>query len=142
MEKKTNSGMRGVYLVAAELSRNLDLVVTTTARNGEGADILVFNKATRKTFAVQVKTNTHGSKAVLRSFWLTGKKALGAEAREGFVWVLVADHSVEHDEAPEFWVVPDKEALKVLQQAGGKGWPSIPRKPIEKYLGEWSVFSQ
>lgn len=140
MAKKRNSGMRGVYLVAAELSRNPNLVVTVTARNGQGADILAFHSTTRRSFAIQVKTNTHGSRSVLRSFWLTGSSCCDAAPRNDFVWILVADHTIEHDEPPEFWVVPDILMLSAIQN--DKGWPYVPRAAIESTAGGWSIFDE
>jgi len=140
MPKKHNSGMRGVYLVAAELSRNPGLVVTVTARNGQGADILAYHTRNRRSFAIQVKTNTHGSRSVLRSFWLTGSYPIDVTPRKDFVWILVADHTVEHNEPPEFWVVPDSLMLPAVTRPKGKGWPSVSRINIEQTANAWSIF--
>lgn len=142
MPKKHNSGMRGVYLAAAELSMNPNLVVTVTARNGVGADILAYNKESRRFFAVQVKTNTHGSKSTLRSFWLIGKSLQDTEPREDFVWILIADHAVEHDDAPEFWVVPDAVMIERSPRPNMKGLPSISRSKVEEYIDKWEIFGE
>ena len=64
---KQQAGMRGVYLVAAELSR-LGYSVSPTARNAAGADLLVFDPATSRAASIEVKTN--GKRA---SFWLVGE---------------------------------------------------------------------
>jgi len=62
------TGMRGVYLVAAELSR-LGLIASPTSRSAIGADILVTDQKCNRSFSVQVKTN-----AKTHMFWLVGKK--------------------------------------------------------------------
>lgn len=67
MEKKQQTGMRGVYLVAAELSR-LGLITSTTSRSAIGADILATDNLCSNSFSVQVKTN-----ATTFNFWLVGK---------------------------------------------------------------------
>ena len=50
------TGMRGVYLVAAELTR-LGFIVSPTSRSAIGADLLVTDQKCRNTYSVQVKTN-------------------------------------------------------------------------------------
>jgi len=65
------TGMRGVYLVAAELSR-LGFIASPTSRSALAADILVTDQACQRAFSVQVKTNsealTSGSSASIRLF--------------------------------------------------------------------------
>jgi len=61
------TGMRGVYLVAAELSR-LDFIASTTSRNAQAADILVTDQTCQRIFSVQVKTNAKAAR-----FWLRGQ---------------------------------------------------------------------
>ncbi len=53
------NGMRGVYLVAAELVRQ-GLIASPTSRSAYGADILVTNDC-KKSFSVQVKSITNNS---------------------------------------------------------------------------------
>jgi hypothetical protein len=50
------TGMLGVYLVAAELSR-LGFIVSPTSRSAAGADLLVTDQECQKAWSVQVKTN-------------------------------------------------------------------------------------
>lgn len=50
------TGMRGVYLVEAELSR-LGFIASPTSRSAIRADILVTDQSCRNIFSVQVKTN-------------------------------------------------------------------------------------
>lgn len=61
--------MRGVFLVAAEMS-NRGLIVTTTSRGAFGADILVTDDCCKRAFSVQVKSNSYS-----KSFWLLNKKS-------------------------------------------------------------------
>ena len=60
------TGMRGVFLVAAELSKR-GFIVSPTSRSALGADILTTDQSCCKTFSVQVKTNAKNA-----SFWLIG----------------------------------------------------------------------
>jgi hypothetical protein len=63
------TGMLGVYLVAAELSK-LGFIVSPTSRSAAGADLLVTDQECQKAWSVQVKTNR---KAI--SYWLVGERA-------------------------------------------------------------------
>ncbi len=65
------TGMRGVYLVASELSR-LGFIASPTSRSAIGADILVTGQSCQQSYSVQVKTN-----ARTFNFWLLSKKAKG-----------------------------------------------------------------
>ena len=64
------TGMRGVYLVAAELTR-LGFIVSPTSRSARGADLLVTDQECQKAWSVQVKTNQKPA-----SNWLVNKHAL------------------------------------------------------------------
>jgi hypothetical protein len=55
-KREQNTGMRAVYLVAAELE-GLGWTVATTSRNAPGADLLVTNKSCSRAYSVQVKSN-------------------------------------------------------------------------------------
>lgn len=65
---KQITGMRGVYLVAAELSR-LGFVVAPTSRGAKGTDLLVTDEEGTKAFTIQVKTKTGASE-----YWLVGEQ--------------------------------------------------------------------
>src|SRR5215469_3767334 len=52
------NGMRGVYLVAAELARR-GLITSPTSRSARGADILATTPNLSKAFSVEVKTTTN-----------------------------------------------------------------------------------
>jgi len=49
------TGMTGVYLVAAELSKR-GFIASPTSRSAQGADLLVTDTDCKRSFAVQVKT--------------------------------------------------------------------------------------
>jgi hypothetical protein len=66
---RQRNGMRGVYLVAAELSRQ-GYSVAPTARNAAGADLLVFDPDTARAVSIEVKTNARRA-----NFWLVGARA-------------------------------------------------------------------
>ncbi len=63
------TGMLGVYLVAAELSRR-GFIVSPTSRSAVGADLLVTDQSCNKAWSVQVKTNSRRA-----NFWLVGASA-------------------------------------------------------------------
>ena len=79
---KQLTGMRGVYLVAAELSR-LGFLAASTSRSAIGADILATDQECKRTYSVQVKTN-----AKTFGFWLVGAK-VDATVSDTHVYVLV-----------------------------------------------------
>src|ERR1700674_3824666 len=54
------TGMRGVYLVAAELAKR-SFIATPTSRSTRGADLFVSNRNFKRTFAVEVKTKRRTS---------------------------------------------------------------------------------
>jgi hypothetical protein len=127
------TGMRGVYLVAAELSR-LGFIVSPTSRSAAGADLLVTDQECRKAWSVQVKTNR---KPV--NFWLVGQKALELKsASHAYVFV-----NLRNDERPEYIVASSHHvAGKIVEYVARKGsvWWSFFRKdrPVE---GEgWELF--
>jgi hypothetical protein len=95
------SGMRGVYLVAAELSR-LGYTVAVTARNAAGADVMVFSARTAEARSIDVKTN-----AKYANFWLVGKRAKEISSRSHF-YVFVNISTREGTEVFDYFVVPSK----------------------------------
>ena len=124
------TGMLGVYLVAAELSRR-GLIASPTSRSARGADILVTDQNCKHAFSLQVKTN--GKNA---SFWL-----LNAHAKEmvapTHLYVLV---NVRKDE-DEFFVVPSQEIasrMDVVTQ-GKSTWYSIYRERIKEFQDRWDL---
>lgn len=93
------SGMRGVYLAAAELSRQ-GLIASPTSRGAAGADILATDEACSKAWSVQVKTN-----AKVFGYWLLTEKAQHISS-PSHIYVFVNLRSRVDGEKVEFFVVP------------------------------------
>ncbi len=128
------TGMRGVYLVAAELSR-LGFIVSPTSRGAQGADLLVTDQNCRRTFSVQVKTDSRGSN------FLTGKKVVVSKSHI-YVFVrirklkkLISDENKE-GEIIEYYVVPSKIVSEKMGHYENFS-NSIQRKDIEEYRDKW-----
>lgn len=123
------TGMQGVYLAAAELSRR-GFIVSPTSRSARGADLLVTDQACERAWSVQVKTNGKRS-----AFWLTGPHAKTMRSpSHAFVFVTlngterpeflvasaahVADHTRVDERARSTWY-----AFYRADRAGeGEGW--------------------
>jgi len=127
------TGMCGVYLAAAELSRR-GFVVTPTARNAKAADLLVANPACTRAYTVQVKTN-----AVSFDHFLMGSD--NGEARSPshiYVFInLIAENL--HDGKTEFFVVPSLKLGKVgsaPKRSGGR-LHGIKRGEVENFRDAW-----
>ena len=88
------TGMIGVYLVAAELSKQ-GFIVSPTSRSAAGADLLVTDQACKKAWSVQVKTNSGRA-----NFWLVGASAKKIRS-ESHMYVFVND---ARGNKPEFLV--------------------------------------
>lgn len=130
--KAQMTGMRGVYLVAAELSRR-GFVVSPTSRNAAGADLLVTDQRCRRAFSVQVKTN-----ARTFNFWLIGKPARDAVSRSHvYVLVNIKDSRTKGHQV-EYFVVP---SARLASLASFKSdWPHVRRDKVESFKDAWSVF--
>lgn len=128
------TGMRGVYLVAAELIKR-GFIASPTSRNAFGADILVTDQKCKRTYSVQVKTN-----ARTFSFWLIGKKARDTVSNT-HIYVLVNIRSkVKRGEWVEFFVVPSKT---IARRGYHKGkWQHIMLTKVQKYQDAWSAFGK
>lgn len=126
------NGMRGVYLVAAELSR-LGFIASPTTRSAVGADILMTDQNCKNSYSIQVKTDTTGS-----NFWLLGKKAKEMVS-ETHVFVFVKIRTKKEIEEVDYFVVPSKFVAKNMDAAEGE-FPNIKRDKIAKYRNDWSAF--
>lgn len=134
------TGMRGVYQVAAELSR-LGFIVSPTSRSAIGADLLVTDQKCKKAFSVQVKTNSKGS-----TFWLVGEKAKDMVS-PSHIYVLVnfCKDRVSGGDKPFYWIVPSKiVSSKIISQTSATGkrstFHSISAFDIGGYADKWSLF--
>jgi hypothetical protein len=131
---RQQGGLRGVYLVAAELSR-LGYSVAPTARNAAGADLLVFDPATSRAASIEVKTN-----AKRASFWLVGERAQRSRSPSHFYTFLNIAASREGGEVYEYYLVPSTVVAQetvVQQSSTGSIWYSFMLKSAEKYRDAW-----
>jgi hypothetical protein len=132
MSKQQQTGMRGVYLVAAELAAR-GLIVSPTSRSAAGADLLVTDEMCANAFSVQVKTN---GKAV--GFWLVGQKAQTISSRSHvYVFVNIQPRTGEHD----FFVVPSKfvaQNMKVEVRPKST-WYAFYKRDAQKFRDKWSL---
>lgn len=127
------TGMLGVYLVAAELSR-LGFIVSPTSRSAAGADLLVTNQTCQKTWSVQVKTN--GGRA---NFWLVGAHAKKFKS-DNHIYVFVND---ARGKKPEFIVASSSHvADKTVYQKSPKGsvWYSFSATDRPAKGEGWDIF--
>ena len=116
---KFQNGMQGVFLAAAELTYR-GFVVSLTARNAFGADLLVTDQCQRA-WSVQVKTNQSTS----ANFWLLNAHAEKLKS-DSHVYVFCA---LKKDQRPRFLVVPSR----IVAENVGKGTDSG---------GEWYWFNR
>lgn len=126
--KNQISGMRGVFLVAAELAER-GFIVSPTSRSARGVDLLVTNPQGSRTFAVEVKS------AAKTTFWIVGKGA-GKHPSGNNVWVFVKFG--KQRERSRFFVVPSKYLRKFVRQ--GVMAPFVKRNDLLKYEDRWSAF--
>ncbi len=127
------TGMLGVYLVAAKLSK-LGFIVSPTSRSAAGADLLVTDQACRKAWSVQVKAN--GNRA---NFWLMGAHTKKLKS-DSHVYVFVNN---ARGEKPEYLVARSNYvADKICHQVNSNSeWYSfrIADRPTEDEEG-WGIF--
>src|SRR5882724_9193029 len=104
--KQQQTGMRGVYLAAAEISSR-GFIVSPTSRSARGADLLVTDQACKRAFSVQVKTSGRPS-----TFWLVGAHARRLKSPSHvYVFIQLKDD----DRPPEYFVVPSRVVAKRVQ---------------------------
>jgi hypothetical protein len=131
------TGMRGVYLVAAELSR-LGLIASPTSRSAIGADILVTDQLCANSFSVQVKTN-----AKTFSFWLVGSKVKEMVSKR-HIYVFVNLRAKKDGEVIEFYVVPSlvvaEKTVNDKAKSTGSDWYSFYLKDALPFKDKWDVF--
>ncbi len=127
------TGMRGVYLVAAELSK-LGFIASPTSRSAIGADILVTDKECKKTYSVQVKTN-----ATTFNFWLLNKDSKNLKSPT-FIYVFV--NLRDNKNLIEFFIVPSNVVSSKMktEENGKSAWYSFSYKDAKKYKDNWKKF--
>lgn len=127
------TGMRGVYLVAAELSR-LDFIVSPTSRSAIGADLLVTDQFCQRAYSVQVKTN-----ARTFNYWLLSAKAKQVvSGTHMYVFVNLRKGGSE----TEYFVVPSKVVAEKMTtfKRQKSTWHSFQLADAESYRERWSLF--
>jgi len=72
--KQQQSGMRGVYLVAAELVAR-GFIVSVTSRGAAGADLLVMDERCAQAWSVQVKATIQPAVRSHGNYWLLNREA-------------------------------------------------------------------
>jgi len=124
------TGMLGVYLTAAELSR-LGFIVSPTSRSAFGADLLVTDQRCRKAWSVQVKTNRRAA-----SFWLVNAHT-GDSYSESHVYVFV---NLKGESRPDYFVVPSTVVARIHRvdpAKTGSVWYSVHHRDMPDYAEAW-----
>jgi hypothetical protein len=128
------TGMLGTYLAAAELTQK-GLVVSVTSRNARGADLLVADQAYKRTWSVQVKTNSRPA-----TFWLLSKDYKDVVSPT-HIYLFI---NLRGNERPDYYVVPSRAVAKhgttTPERTGGSIWHSFWRKNANQYREGWSLF--
>ena len=124
------TGMLGVYLTAAELTK-LGFIVSPTSRSAFGADLLVTDQRCRKAWSVQVKTNRRAA-----LFWLVSKHVSDTWS-DSHIYVFV---NLRGDERPEYFIVPSPTVAKIYKENPAKIgtiWYEVHKAAIQKYAEGW-----
>jgi hypothetical protein len=119
-------GMRGVYLVAAELCKH-DLIVAPTSRGARGADLLATDSSCKHAFSVQVKSTKN-------SFFLFPKDAKKHVSRD-YIYVLVRTRKDELT----YYVVPSHLAARRMKKAWNGGF-MVDARSLTQFKGKWTPF--
>ena len=127
------TGMRGVYLVAAELSK-LGFIAAPTSRSAKGADILVTDKECKNTYSVQVKTN-----ATTFNFWLLNKDSKNLKSS---ILIYVFVNLRDKKNLMEFFVVPSRVVSEkmYIEKNGKNTFYSFSYDDAKEYENNWGIF--
>jgi hypothetical protein len=134
MVNKAQTGMQGVYLVAAELTGR-GFIVSVTSRSAFGADLLVTDQRCRTAWSVQVKTNY-----VPRTFWLLNKHSKEIKSPT-HVYIFV---NLNGSKQPDYYVVPSKSVAKDVDEGVTPSgtWYQFDIKRAKLFVDRWDeVFS-
>jgi len=123
--KSQITGMRGVFLVAAKLAK-LGFIVSPTARNAVGADLLVTDGNCTRAMTVQVKANAKRARD-----WQVGKN-YNSMVSDTHIYVLVNGCD---DEDVDYYVVPSDviETKTETFERLNSTWYAVKRAAIETY---------
>ena len=123
MVLKSQTGMQGVYQVAAELTHQ-GFIVSVTSRSAFGADLLVTDQQCQKAWSVQVKTNHQKM-----SFWLLSKHAKEIKSAT-HIYVFV---TLKQNQRPDYHVVPSEfvSAHVCVEPTKSGTWYSFGRSDVK-----------
>jgi len=128
------TGMAGVYYAAAELSK-MGFIVTPTARNAQGIDLLIANHNGPRVYSAQVKTN-----AKTFGFWLLSEKNTSLQSKTLFyIFINLRKTGVEYYVVPSKLVVSKILVSKSKSKKTGKEstWYSFYMEHAQKYRDKW-----
>jgi hypothetical protein len=131
------TGMTGLYVVAAELSKR-GFIVSPTSRSVQTADLLIADPPCQNVYAVQVKTN-----ASTFGFWLVSAKTANLKSRN-LVYALV---NLRKSGTAEIYLVPSAIVAKRVRFSPKSltrkvdGY-SVYLKDIAKYKDRWVIFKR
>ena len=122
------------YLIAAELSK-IGLIVTVTARNAQGIDILAAS-STGKTFSIQAKGHAQDAK---RNYWLLNKDYKKfVDNNLYYIFVNLTEAGTQN-----YYIVPSKRVAsegEIERSKTGAVWYWISQDVVEKYKDRWDFF--
>lgn len=128
--------MQAVFLVAVEMAGR-GFIVSPTARNAFGADLLATDASCNRAFSVQVKANRRS-----KGFWLLSKNAKALiHPSHVYVFVNLRGGAGGH----EFYVVPSSIVARRMIQIDrltGTTWYYFERKHAAKFKDTWDVFDR
>jgi hypothetical protein len=124
------TGMTGVYLAAAELSRR-GFVVAPTSRGASGADLLVTDQGCLKAWSVEVKTNIDK-----KDTWSLRERARNFYS-DSYIYIFV---NVTGKDCPEYTVVASKKVADNMQCGPGKWWWFNRNRLIDQKGEGWKLF--
>lgn len=135
--KQQFTGMTGLYVVAAELSRQ-GFIVSPTSRSVQTADLLIADPNCHHLFAVQVKTN-----ARTFGFWLVSAKTKELKSRH----LIYAFVNLRKNKADEIYLVPSRVVAKCVRFSPKSATRkvdgySVYLNKIAKYKDKWDIFQQ
>jgi hypothetical protein len=133
--KAQQTGMTGVYLVAAQLA-NRGLIASPTSRSAFGADILLTDQLFSKSYSVQVKTNSKPASA-----WFLNKKSKEIVGKN-HVYVFVNLTKTELSLNADYYIVPSKVVSKYMQKVKrpNSTWYAFYLEDAQGYKDQWSIF--
>lgn len=123
--KQQMSGMRGVFLGAAELARR-GFIVAPAMRTTAGVDLLITDDLRRNAYSVQVTTN-RGS-----NYWIFPNAEVVASDSHLYLFVDIRGKR----NTVKYFIVPSEKVSEhhyAVRQPTGAIWCGISRKAVKKH---------